>query len=107
VLTLRTALPSPKYDLTPQSEQFYDRVLSAVRALPGVQAAGYISGLPMIMRGGIWPATIAGKAIIRDASNSASLRFVTPQYFAALGIPIREGRDVAESDTRSRLPWRW
>jgi predicted permease len=101
VLTLRTALPSPKYDLTPQSQQFYDRVLPAVRALPGVQAAAYISGLPMIMRGGIWPATIAGNAIIRDASNSASLRFVTPQYFATLGVPVREGRDVAESDSRS------
>jgi predicted lysophospholipase L1 biosynthesis ABC-type transport system permease subunit len=29
-----------------------------------------------------------------------SLRFVTPEFFAALGIPIRQGRDVSESDTR-------
>jgi len=28
-------------------------------------------------------------------------RFVTPGFFAAAGIPIRQGRDVGEADTRS------
>jgi putative ABC transport system permease protein len=101
VLTLRTALPSPRYDMAAQADQFYDRVLQNVRALPGVEGAAYMSGLPMIMRGGIWPATLVGNAIVRDASNSASLRFVTPQLFGTLRIPIRGGRDVAESDTRA------
>jgi predicted permease len=101
VLTLRTALPSPRYDVASQRDPFYDRVLQSVRALPGVEGAAYMTGLPMIMRGGIWPATIVGNAIVRDASNSASLRFITPQFFATLRIPIRAGRDVAESDTRT------
>jgi predicted permease len=35
-----------------------------------------------------------------DAST-ASLRFVTPGFFAALGIPVRQGRDVSESDGRN------
>jgi predicted permease len=104
VLTLRTELASPKSDFGAQRLPFYDRVLQEVRALPGVQSAGYVSGLPMIMRGGIWGATITGDAIVRDASNSAGMRFVTPQYFAAMGIPLRAGRDVAESDRRETLP---
>ena len=29
-----------------------------------------------------------------------SLRFVTPGYFAAMGIPVHAGRDVSEADTR-------
>jgi predicted permease len=38
----------------------------------------------------------------RSLSQVASLLFVTPGYFATLGIPIRAGRDVSESDTRDR-----
>ena len=83
---------------------FYDRVLEEVRALPGVQRAAYMSGLPMVMGGGIWPMTVVGAPVVRDASNTAGLRFVTPQYFAAMGIPLRAGRDIAESDRRDGPP---
>jgi predicted permease len=100
VLTLRTELPYPKVSFGAQRMPFYDRVLEQVRALPGVQRAAYMSGLPMVMRGGIFPTTLVGEAIIRDASKSAGLRFVTPQYFGAMGIPLRDGRDIAESDRR-------
>ncbi|MEJ7813516.1 MAG: ADOP family duplicated permease, partial [Gemmatimonadaceae bacterium] len=100
VLTLRTALPRPKYDVTARRDQFYSRVLGDIRALPGVQGAAYITGLPLSMRGGIWEVEIAGDAAPADVSNTVSLRFVTPQFFSTLGIPLRDGRDVTESDTR-------
>ena len=99
VLTLRTALPWPRYDSTARRAQFYDRVLGEVRALPGVEHAAYITGLPMAMRGGIWPAAIAGQEIVRGQEYSVSLRFSTPQFFEALRIPLRSGRDVSETDT--------
>jgi len=35
----------------------------------------------------------------RFGSHQASLRFVTPGFFATLGIPLRRGRDVRESDS--------
>jgi hypothetical protein len=54
----------------------------------------------MRMSGGIWGVELPGAENVDDESNLASLRFVTPGYFAALGIPLRRGRDVAESDTR-------
>jgi predicted permease len=98
VLTLRTALPWPRYDSTARRAQFYDRVLTEVRALPGVERAAYITGLPMAMRGGIWPAGIAGQEVVRGQKHSVSLRYVTPQFFTTLEIPIRAGRDVSEAD---------
>lgn len=100
VLTLRTSLPRPRYDVTARRDQFYSRVLQEVRALPGVQRAAYATGLPMTMRGGIWPVSTTGDAIVRDEAHSVSLRFATPQFFSTLGIPLREGRDIAEADTR-------
>ncbi len=105
VLTLRTALPMPKYGVTARRAEFYTRVLSDVRALPGVSAAAYISFLPMVMRGGIWPVAIFGQAEQpedRSEAHTASMRFVTPGFFAALGIPLHQGRDVGESDTIDR-----
>ncbi|HXM45477.1 MAG TPA: FtsX-like permease family protein, partial [Bryobacteraceae bacterium] len=101
MLTLRTALPMPKYDQTARRAGFYTQVLSAVRALPGVSGAAYISYLPMTMTGGIWPVAVDGKPVEvqRSGSHTASLRYVTPGFFATMGIPLQRGRDVAESDT--------
>jgi len=104
LLTLRTELPTAKAMLGERRLPFFDRVLDDVRALPGVQHAAYMSGLPMVMRGGIWPATVVGDAVIREASNSVGLRFVTPDYFAAMGIPLRAGRDISTSDRRDSPP---
>ena len=58
VLSLRTSLPLPKYAATAQRSGFYSQVLSEVKALPGVKNAAYISFLPMVMRGGIWPVKV-------------------------------------------------
>jgi putative ABC transport system permease protein len=102
VTVLRTALPLPKYGKVATRERFYDRVLDDVRALPGVTNAAYITGLPMDMRGGIWPVQLNGTEVLRDAETSASLRYVTPGFFATLGIPLRLGRDVEDGDTQDR-----
>jgi predicted permease len=102
VTTMRTALPLPKYGVVAVRERFYDRVLQEVRALPGIEAAAYIDGLPMEKTGGIWPVVVGGTNSMRTQDNSASLRFATPGYFATMGIPLRMGRDIAESDTFQR-----
>jgi predicted permease len=102
VLTLRTTLPLPRYEPVVRRAQFYERVLEQVRALPGVRSAAYVTGLPMSHRGGIWPVSLTGEEVLPDERNMASLRYLTPRYFATLGIPLRRGRDVAESDTREQ-----
>jgi hypothetical protein len=49
--------------------------------------------------GGIWSVHVPGEPELPERSGpTASLRFVTPGFFAALGIPLRLGRDVAETD---------
>ena len=99
ILTLRTALPLPKYEKTSVREQFYTKVLTEARRLPGVTDAAYVSALPMVWRGGIWPVIVDGRSQNRAEGTSASLRYVTPGFFATMGIPIQAGRDVSETDT--------
>lgn len=100
VLTLRTALPQPRYASVASRHQLYDGVLSEIRALPGVAHAAYISYLPMVMRGGIWPVELGGVPADRREGQTASLRFTTPGFFAALGVPVRLGRNIDDTDAQ-------
>jgi predicted permease len=89
VLTLRTALPRPKYDSPVRRGEFYDRVLTRVRALPGVQSAAFISGLPMVVTGLVTGVEIPGREVQSARAGGVSHRWVTPQYFRTMGIPLR------------------
>jgi predicted permease len=104
VLAVQTPLPWPKYAATARRVDFYNRVLAETRALPGVTSAAFISFVPMAMGGGIWPIAIPGAPGVpadSEQSLTASMRFVTPDFFATLGIALTRGRDVRESDTAS------
>lgn len=102
VLTLKTALPRPKYDSPLRRSEFYDRVLPRVRALPGVESAGFISGLPMVVTGLVTGVDMPGQPAPGARSGGISHRWVTSQYFKTMGIPLIRGRDVDETDTRDR-----
>jgi putative ABC transport system permease protein len=99
VLTLRTALPLPKYEKTATRVAFYSQVLEKVRALPGVSSAAYICLLPMAEPGMIQDVHIPGLPEDKDNPENASMRFVTPGFFQTLNIPFISGRDIAGSDT--------
>ena len=102
VMTMHTALPLPKYGAVAAREAFYGRVLEQVRAIPGVKSAAYTTGLPMVRTGGIWSVEIPGD---ENEDNGASLRFISPGYFATMGIPLRRGRDIADTDTNKSRPY--
>jgi predicted permease len=102
VLTLRTALPSPKYDSASTRTNFYNRVLTDVRKLPGVERAAYTSGLPMVLTGGIAGVAVPGHEVRPGRREGVSFRLVSSQFFGALRIPLRRGRDVEDTDTPER-----
>jgi predicted permease len=104
VLTLRTNLPFLKYPSYASRRNFYDRVLSETRSLPGVVSVGYTTGLPLVLGAGIMQITVPG--VVEDPAQTprASIRFVTPDYFATMGIPLRRGRFVDARDTATTAP---
>ena len=113
VLTVRSTLPRPKYQKAVTRDQFYQRVLQEVKALPGVDSAAYTSFLPMAFRGGVWPVLTTvpdpsspQKFVPADLKNErrASLRYVTPDFFRTIGTPLLRGRDVSASDRSNSTP---
>ena len=103
VLALKAALPRPKYDDPRRRSAFYDRVLTGVRALPGVESAAFITGLPMIIQGLVTGVDVPGYEVRSARSFGVSHRWVTPQYFKTMGIPLRLGRDLEDGDTGDRM----
>jgi putative ABC transport system permease protein len=98
VLTLRTALPSTRiFDGTRRNE-FYQRVLAEVRSLPGVESAGYTSGIPMVLTGGIAGVEVPGREVENRRRAGVGFRFVTPGLLPAFGVPLLDGRGIEESD---------
>ena len=108
LLTMRTQLPLAKYGQIDSRMRYYSDVLDKVQALPGVVSASYISFLPMTFRGGIWEVLSSSadanspggfRPLDDTHDQSASIRFVTPGFFATVGTPILKGRDVGDTDT--------
>jgi predicted permease len=104
VLTLRTALPTPKYGDPAARRDFYDRVLLETRALPGVTAAAYTSYQPMEPFSGGFTVVAPGLTEDPQAAPSAVGHFVTPEFFTTLGIPRRRGRTVSVGDDGAAAP---
>ena len=85
--------------------RFYD-VADRVSQLPGVLAAGFAQMLPLQNWG--WTSNsidfrVRGRPA-RAEEFSIELRYVTPGYFDALGIPIRRGRGFTHADNAGAVP---
>lgn len=102
VLTLRTVLPRNKYAENTQRAAFYKQVLERVSALPGVISAGYVTTVPLAMKGGTNGFIPEGRAIEQATAGGvaydANHRQITPDYFNTMSIPILRGRGFTEAD---------
>jgi putative ABC transport system permease protein len=52
----------------------------------------------MVWGGGIWPVEVGEHVVERSAAHTASMRFVTPGFFATMRIPLHAGRNLEEGD---------
>jgi len=100
VVTAAISLPMASYEQNSASVSFVDRTLAAVRALPGVEAAGVTSQLPF---GGDHNDSVIlaegytmkpGESLISPLNTS-----VSAGYFEAMRIPLVRGRYFDARDT--------
>ncbi len=105
LLTAEVGLPRGRYDEPEQSIGFYDRLLEETQGLPGVEAVGLISRLPIRDPGSNVAAWNPDNPPA-DASEQrlAYGRVVMPGYYEAIGIPIHAGRDFTRTDADGSLP---
>jgi len=109
VLVVPVDLPASRYSEAYQRRGFFDRLIASIEGLPGVQAAGAVSHLPLGGAENWMPFRIAGRPEPGPGQELyAPFRVATPHYFTALGIPLRRGRLFNDGDARQSVPLiRW
>jgi putative ABC transport system permease protein len=102
VLTLRVPVgtltqprPTGKYSTTTRQIAYYRQILERVKAVPGIKAAAIVNNPPL---SDINSSLSLGLAGPDGNPQPTSARCVSPEYFAAMGIPLIAGRTFADTD---------
>lgn len=92
-------LPTYKYPENYQRVTFFRRLLERLSGLPGVEASGGITSLPLQGNSNFSPFRIQGRATGPDGKLMAAvINVVSPGYFNTMGIPLRGGRRFTDND---------
>ncbi len=92
VLTMRLGLPKARYKTPADLANFYDSLLTRVRALPGAEDAGLVSAVPGQGYWGDWGFSIVEHPPLPQGKGLFAInRWADPKYFAAMGIPFLRG----------------
>ncbi|SPE42536.1 conserved membrane hypothetical protein [Candidatus Sulfopaludibacter sp. SbA3] len=102
IVTATFTLPVYRYADDGRQVAFFNQLATRLQNVPGAVATALTDSLPP----GAGPRTVPyvalanarGRLTDSGMSGSVKWRYVTPGYFAALGIPIRRGRGFTDSD---------
>jgi predicted permease len=105
VLKFEVNLPGGStYDSKAKRIAFYDDLDAKLAALPGVQQVSYISTLPFAPGAPDILYSVEGDKKFDGKSYDAGFRFVSPDYFRSLHIPIVRGREFTNADSSGAEP---
>jgi putative ABC transport system permease protein len=105
VLTMSLELPDARYGSATQVAGFYKALQSTIVALPGVQRAAAITTLPLSHDRNFTRFKVSGRPPVPTGQGPTAVsEFVTPGYFATLGINLVSGRDFTVRDDSGAPP---
>lgn len=100
VLTFNIALPDNPYRDESKAAAFFDSVVRRIENLPGVKSAAAGNILPLSGGEEVDGFEIEGRPLKPDVLQTANFRWVTPDYFKTLQIPLQRGRTFNEHDRK-------
>jgi predicted permease len=105
VATFFIGLPTGSYPDLMRQALFFQAAIEKLHALPGVTAVATTATLPAAGNGFTRsPAAVEGRPLPAMSDRAIMLRStISPGFFAALGIPLKQGRDFTWRD-RSDAP---
>ena len=103
VITMDLSVSSKKFSSPQPMVSFFQGVLDRVKALPGVQSAGFVDALPLSGGGSHQPVQIEGQPVLPMADQpEVDVRLMSPDYLRAMRIPLVSGRYFDDSDEAGR-----
>ncbi len=105
VLTFHTVLSKEKYPDKDRIRGYYERALRNLQALPGVESAACLTSVPSGWTWNWMEFTAEGAPPPPPGEKpSAISQIVSPEFFSALRIPLRQGRLLSDQDSASAPP---
>jgi putative ABC transport system permease protein len=105
VLTAQFSLIGQAYAEDTAVLAFQNRVLEKVKGMTGVEAAAIAGQIPMGQDYDTWGFHIEGLLHANPSEDPDVQRYsITPDYFRAMGIPLRRGRLMTDADVTDGLP---
>ena len=106
LLTFQLSVPGEQYQTREARWRFFTSVGTDLAAIPGVRAAGGVSALPLAQQAGDWGFRIEGRPPAREGERNpfADRIVVTPGYFEAMQVPLKEGRLLTLEDDAAHEP---
>jgi len=104
VLAVPLTLPATRYANEPARQAAYDRLLAATRAVPGADSVTTTSMLPLVGQGQVNGIAADGDTLPRSEHATANFRFVAPEFFRTLGLPVLRGRSFRADERDSNRP---
>jgi putative ABC transport system permease protein len=104
VVAIDLAFPATRYADPVVRRGAYDRVLAAIHAIPGVETATTTSMLPLGGQGQVNMVVREGSTEPVTTQPTANFRFVAPEFFQTLGIPLRRGRAFRDDERDANRP---
>ncbi|GGH04045.1 ABC transporter permease [Silvibacterium dinghuense] len=102
-LTMRFGVPEARYKTPVDQVSFLERVITRVRALPGVESAGLVSSAPGQGWGGDRLVGVVEHPPLPPGETiDMMVRGADPGYFAAVHLPILKGRTFASDERLKR-----
>jgi putative ABC transport system permease protein len=102
MLTMETQLSGPRYQDSGAVHRTQAVMLQAVRAVPGVEAAGFASQLPLGGNVDMYGIHLEDRPSANPEQDPSAMRYaVTPDYLAAMGIPLLRGRGITAADVET------
>jgi putative ABC transport system permease protein len=99
VVTMQVVQPGRAMSSDAARLVLYQQVLAAVRQIPGVVDAALTSGLPLSGDVDGYGLEAQSRPDLRNGAAGSAIRYVvTPDYFAAMRIPLRRGRLLSAAD---------
>ncbi|HSB12440.1 MAG TPA: ABC transporter permease [Blastocatellia bacterium] len=100
LLRVDVGLPRTRYSERAKTAAFFKQLVDRVSALPGVEAAGSVSTLPLSGGGTDSSFLIEGQPQPEpNREPVAHYAKVTPDYFRAMGIRLLKGRVFSDADS--------
>jgi putative ABC transport system permease protein len=105
VLTMDAFLPGARYPEEAQHAEFFERAAERLRSLPGVEAVGVTSNLPVSGNYDRLSLYVEERPpASREDVPEAERYIINSEYFRAMRVPLLEGRAFGPHDGRDAPP---